>query len=262
MGFHHWDQLEENIGEVFSAKKAEKILAALEESRMALDSNSYGFFQERFKGPDKWRAIPSILERGLARKVAYLDIESTGLGFPPATNSTTIAVLFDGELHVEYLNARKRDLMQHVQENAECLVTFNGASFDLPFLRREFELDLRNAHVDLRYWFAKHGVKGGLKKIQQAYPDLHQRESMDIDGFDAVKLWRMHEWGVKNALETLMTYNAEDTIILEALTYMLLNQEAEAYPHLRLATYDIPASRKIKTEVCPDVYIQLRKQPW
>ncbi len=262
MGFHNWDQLEENLGELFGAKKAEKLIAALEESRAALDCGELAFFQEKLKGPEKWRFLPGLLDKGLATKIAYLDIESTGLGFPPAAHSTSIAVLFDGELHVEHRHDRKRELMERVEREAHCLVTFNGAAFDLPFLRREFELDLRNPHVDLRYWFAKHDRRGGLKKLQTQFPDVRQRESMDIDGFDAVKLWRMHEWGVERALETLMTYNAEDTVVLEQLMYCGLNLEAEAHPHLRLVTYDIPPCAAISTRVCHEVYKQLRGQVW
>ena len=262
MGFHNWDTLEENLGEVFSAKKADKVLASLEESRAALDGGEYAFFLERFKGPEKWRCLPSLMNRGLSTKIAYLDIESTGLGFPPAAYSTSIAVLFDGVLHVEHRFEKKRELMTRLQNEAACFITFNGASFDLPFLRREYELDLRNPHVDLRYWFAKHDHRGGLKRIQSSFPDVRQRESMDIDGFDAVKLWRMHEWGVERALETLMTYNAEDTVILEQLMYSLLNIEATRYPHLRLPTHEIPTCPEITTRVCPQVYAQLRGQPW
>ena len=262
MGFHNWDQLEENLGTVFSAKKLDKVLAALEESRAALDAGEFLFFQERLKGGEKWRCLPSLLSQGLQNKIAHLDIESTGLGFPPASYSTSIAVLFDGELHVEHEFEKKRALMRRVQEEALCLVTFNGASFDLPFLRREFELELRNPHVDLRYWFAKHERKGGLKKIQTSFDEVRQRGSMDIDGFDAVRLWRMHEWGVERALETLMTYNAEDTVVLEQLMYCLLNLEAAKYPHLRLASYDIPTCPEIRTTVCSQVYRRLRGEPW
>lgn len=262
LGFHNWDQLEENLAEVFSAKKAAKVIVALEESRAALDAGDHVFFQSRFKGPEKWRCLPSILRTETTGRVAYLDIESTGLGFPPAAHSTSIAVLFGGELFVEHKFEAKRRLMQRIQDEALCLVTFNGASFDLPFLRREFELELRNPHVDLRYWMAKHDKRGGLKKVQMMFPEVRQRESMDIDGFDAVRLWRMHEWGVANALETLMTYNAEDTVVLEQLMFCLLNLEAAGAPHLRLASYEIPVCAPITTRVCEVVYRKLRKEPW
>ena len=81
---------------------------------------------------------------------------------------------------------------------------------------------------------------------------------MDIDGYDAVRLWAMHERGVPRALETLLTYNAEDTVVLEQLCYCGLNIEAEKRQNLMLPTYQHPASREIPTRVCPDVYRLLR----
>lgn len=261
LGYHTWDHLEENIAEVFGAKKAAKVLIGIEESRAALDMGEYQFFQNKFKGPEKWRCLPALMSKDQCKQIAYLDIETTGLGFPPAAYSTSIAVLFGGELFVEYKHEKKRDLMRRLQDEAACFVTFNGASFDLPFLRREFDLELRNPHVDLRYWMTKHGHRGGLKKIQQAFAEVRQRDSMDIDGYDAVRLWRMHEWGVERALETLMTYNAEDTVVLEQLMYCCLNLEAAFNPHLRLTTYEIPMCPPIPYRVCPDVYRKLR-EPW
>ena len=81
---------------------------------------------------------------------------------------------------------------------------------------------------------------------------------MDIDGFDAVRLWHMHEWGIENALETLLTYNAEDTVVLEQLVFTGLNLEAENKAHLRLETYQLPLPPPIPTRICPSVYKMLR----
>jgi uncharacterized protein YprB with RNaseH-like and TPR domain len=258
LGCHTWDHLTERLPEFFGRQKASKLLGAIEESRAAHDSGEFEYFRERLKGADQWRMLPSILKSGLADQIAYLDIETTGLGFPPASESTSIAVLFNGELHLEYKSDRKRQLLERIEKEAALIVTFNGMTFDLPFLRREFDLQLRHPHLDLRYWFARLGHRGGLKKIQKGFPEVPQRVSMDIDGFDAVRLWRMHDWGVENALETLLTYNAEDTIVLEQLVFTGLNLEAEQKPHLRLERYDLPLAPAIPTRVCPNVYKMLR----
>lgn len=257
-GLCTWDQLDGNLSEVFGAQRARQVAQALDESRAARQAGEFSYFQERLKGADMWRLFPALLHAGLRERIAYLDIETTGLGFPPQCKSTTIAVLFQGQLHLEHEPARKKELLRAVEVHAKLLVTFNGGTFDLPFLRREFGLTLRHPHLDLRYWLARLGFKGGLKKIQQAFREVPQRESMDIDGFDAVRLWRLHERGVARALETLYTYNAEDTVVLEQLVYCGLNLEAAQKTQLKLARYDLPARPVIPTRICPQVYRTLR----
>lgn len=257
-GVRTWDELDENLCNLFGPQKARKISLALEESRAAHAAREFGYFQERLKGAEMWRLLPLFLDAGLDNEIAYLDIETTGLGFPPQCKSTTIAVLFRGELHLEHEPARKRMLMQTVEREAKLLVTFNGGTFDLPFLRREFGVSLRQAHLDLRYWFARLGYRGGLKAIQKRFAEIPQRGSMDIDGFDAVRLWKLHERGVPRALETLLTYNAEDTLVLEQLIFCGLNIEAAARPQLGLTVRRTPTVRAVPTRICPQVYGMLR----
>ena len=188
----------------------------------------------------------------------YLDIETTGLGFPPESHSTSIAVLFNDELFLEHDPQKKLDLLREIDHQAKMLVTFNGGPFDLPFLRREFGLAFSQLHLDLRFWFARLDLRGGLKNIQRSFPEVPQRAYMDIDGFDAVRLWRMHEHGLERALETLLTYNAEDTVVLEQLVYSGLNLESERRRQLGLPTYVLPPAKRIPTSVCPEIYRILR----
>ena len=257
-GLHTWNHLTENLREVFSAAKAAQVGEALEHGRLAYEAREFSYFQGRFKGAEMWRVLPALLESECIDQIAYLDIETTGLGFPPQCKSTTIAVYYQNQLHIEHTYNRKRELMREIDREAKCLVTFNGSTFDLPFLRREFNFDLRQAHVDLRFWMAKHGLKGGLKAIQKSLSEVRQRDSMDIDGFDAVRLWNMHQRGVPNALETLMTYNAEDTVVLEQMIYIGLNLERAARPHLKLKKFEAPTPPPIPHEICPLVYQMLR----
>ena len=253
LGIHTWDDLENSSSDVFGAKKTMQVLEAIEASRSALDGSEWRFFQERLTGAHMWRLAPHCLDA-----VAYLDIETTGLGFPPASQSTTIAVSFQNEIFVEYDPDKKRQLLERVTEEALLLVTFNGICFDVPFLRREFLMDLAMPHLDLRIWLRRQGFKGGLKKIQAAFSEVPARSSMDIDGFDAVRLWRMHERGLSGALETLMTYNAEDAAVLEPLMYLSLQRETDARTHLPLKSYEIPKMPEIATQIHPYVYDLLR----
>jgi uncharacterized protein YprB with RNaseH-like and TPR domain len=257
-GVTTWDALEKNLSAMVGGKRAVSVAMALEESRAAHGSGELKYFVGKFKSPDMWRLLPALINSEFKDDIAYLDIETTGLGFPPECASTTVAVLFRGKLELEHQHERKRLLFKELEREAKMLVTFNGSTFDLPFLRREFRLDLRQPHVDLRYWMARLGRRGGLKKIQATFEEVPQREYMDIDGFDAVRLWNLHKRGVPNALETLYTYNAEDTLVLEHLVYCGLNMEAEKHSALGLPKYKQPKRRDIPFEVCPHVYGMIR----
>lgn len=258
-GLRSWDDLESSVFDVFGKKKAATVLVGLEESRAALESGEFKYFCDRMKSSHAWRLVPPCSEA-----IAYLDIETTGLGFPPQSHSTTIAVLFKGEILIEHEPRRKRELLERLEAEAKMMVTFNGLCFDLPFLRHETGLQLGMPHVDLRVWFRRHELGGGLKAIQRYFPEVHQRSSMDIDGFDAVRLWRMHKRGVPRALETLMTYNAEDSLVLQPLLYLAYEKEKARHPELRVP--DLPDALPLpvlKTEVCDFVYKLLRgEETW
>ena len=255
-GIRHWNDLRAAAPDIFGNKKAQKCLLALEESRVALEAREFSFFQQRLGNAHAWRMIPFC-----EKSIAYLDIETTGLGFPPASHSTSIAVSFRGELFLEHDQTKKKNLLKKLHDEVQMWVTFNGLCFDLPFLRRETGLAFSHAHVDLRVWFNRLGLRGGLKKIQMQFPEIPSRDSMDIDGFDAVRLWRLHEQGVAGALETLLTYNAEDTLVLETLLTLAWNLQMEAFGnlgHSALEKREFPKTPQIPTQIDNDVYRRLR----
>lgn len=258
-GLTTWEQLATRLPEMFGAKKAQTLARALDECRAAHEAGEFSYFQGRFKGAEMWRVLPALL-KSASKEIAYLDIETTGLGFPPQCKSTTIAVYYAGELFCEHEPLRKRALLKEIDANAKLFVTFNGSTFDLPFLRRETGFAFSQAHIDLRFWLARLGFRGGLKAIQTSFPDVRQRDSMDIDGFDAVRLWALHQRGVPNALETLLTYNAEDTVVLEQLAYRGLELERERRPHLKFELFECPEGPAIPYEVCPLIYRMLRSR--
>ncbi len=107
------------------------------------------------------------------------------------------------------------------------IISFNGKTFDIPFIQTYFNCSLDQAHIDLRYVLASLGYKGGLKKCEKALGI--DRGALDgVDGYFAVVLW--HEYrktGNKKALETLLAYNIEDVINLEVLMVRAYNQKLQ-----------------------------------
>jgi uncharacterized protein YprB with RNaseH-like and TPR domain len=258
-----WDQLEEAATELFSQKRAALIAGQIDESREAFESNEFRYFTEKLKSTHTWRVLPHVTSG-----IAFLDIETTGLGFPPESHTTSVAIMVDGKLFVEHEQAAKLQLIERVNDEAKLIVSFNGLGFDLPFLRRETGLLFDQCHLDLCVWLRRHDVRGGLKKIQLSFPHLHQRSSMDIDGFDAVRLWRMHQQGVPRAIETLMTYNAEDTICLEPLMREAYQMERNLYHSDRPVAFALPEIKsltlpRIETKIDSFVYSLLRgEESW
>lgn len=111
------------------------------------------------------------------------------------------------------------------------IVTFNGASFDLPFLRKEFgELPAGFAHVDLRWVLARLGFKGGLKKIEHATGLARRGGLSDLDGRHAVVMWEMAQQGEDEALQTLIRYNAEDVASLPLLAELAVGEHSASTP--------------------------------
>ena len=54
------------------------------------------------------------------------------------------------------------------ESSFDLVVTFNGTSFDLPFIRRAFpNISLPAVHIDLRFVMRRLGYRGGLKKIEK-----------------------------------------------------------------------------------------------
>jgi len=59
------------------------------------------------------------------------------------------------------------------------------------------------------------GLSGGLKPIEKEIGI--ERDRPDLSGRDAVRLWREYERGDDDALDTLVSYNREDTKNLRTL---------------------------------------------
>jgi len=128
-------------------------------------------------------------------------------------------------VHGQNLTDFKRDIREY-----RLLVTYNGKTFDLPFLRAAFGLALDQAHIDLRYVLAGLGYKGGLKACERSL-GLDRGDLAEVDGYFAVLLWNEYKRRQNvQALETLLAYNIRDVVNLEALLVQAYNRKVAAVP--------------------------------
>ncbi len=111
-----------------------------------------------------------------------------------------------------------------MKERYDLVVTYNGGSFDLPFLEYHFgRLFGQMAHIDLRHPLRRLGYRGGLKAIEKQLRVGRPSELAGLSGFDAVLLWRTWQDGDSGARDTLIRYNAEDVASLPDLAAIAYN---------------------------------------
>lgn len=194
----------------FSARRWDDLRRCLDDSRRSLARRDHRYFAAALAPSDHWRAYPEF-----SAHVAYLDIETTGMG---VWSQVTVVGLYDGRTMRTYIAGENlQDLGDDIQAFS-MLVTFNGATFDLPFLRRLFPDFPRDVlHIDLRYALHRLGFSGGLKSIEQRLGLERDDDLRGLDGFDAVLLWQAHCEGDPSALDTLCRYNAADVENLATL---------------------------------------------
>jgi uncharacterized protein YprB with RNaseH-like and TPR domain len=205
-GVTHWDGFDPSY---VGPTTGERIQAYIDEARDRLADADARFFDRRFPSNSLWRCYENFRD-----DAAFFDIETTGLS-PERDRVTTVSVHRGGETTTL---VRGDDLTaENVARllDAPLLVTFNGASFDVPFLETAFDVAVDAPHLDAMYACRKAGLSGGLKEIEPAVGI--ERDRPDISGRDAVRLWREHERGVDGALETLVSYNREDAANLRTL---------------------------------------------
>lgn len=203
--------------------RRQRLLRHLDESHHHLAAGNSAFFARTMPSSEHWRLYSAFRD-----SVAYVDIETTGLGVPE-DHITTIA-LYDGRSIRHYVHGRNLDEFARDIRDYRLLVTYNGKCFDLPMLRRVFGLQLDQAHIDLRFVLASLGYKGGLKGCERM-AGLDRGDLANVDGYFAVLLWREYRMhGNADALETLLAYNIRDVVNLEPLLVKAYNLKAARTP--------------------------------
>lgn len=180
-----------------------------------------------------WRIFPEFRS-----SLAYLDIETTGLG-SWADHVTTIS-LYDGASIYTFIHGENLHEFEEIIHQYRVIVTYNGKCFDIPFLENSLGMRIDQAHIDLRYVLQSLGYSGGLKRCERKL-GLDRGDLKGVDGFFAVLLWDDYRRsGNPRALETLLAYNILDVLNLEILMVTAYNLKVYGTPFESSHRMDMP----------------------
>lgn len=208
-GVTHWDDFSGT--DVLGSKTHASVETALEGAREAIAADDTRFFADRLPAKRRWR-----LYENAGENACFFDIETTGLD-RHADRVTTVSFHRGGETTTLVAGRDlTRETLRYEFERSSLLVSFNGARFDVPFLETAFDCSIDTPHLDLMYPCRRIGLDGGLKAIEREVGI--DRADDDVDGREAVRLWRRYERGDEDALDRLVRYNRADARNLEALS--------------------------------------------
>jgi uncharacterized protein YprB with RNaseH-like and TPR domain len=250
-GITSWSQLL-NDRDLFDDGPAPAVAQHLRLSRQKLDEGDSLWFERHLGEAGAWR-MAADFDDG---RIAYLDIETDGAEATArrdgedAPGGTTVCAVWDGIRARVFLRNHDLDQLPAYLAQYKVLCTFNGKSFDIPYLEGRFGKEFfRGAHLDLRPITRDVGLTGGLKKIEKQIGIERPADIRRFTGYDAVKLWGAFRRGRKDALEPLARYNLADAVNLQSLMRISYNWAAshDELPFRRLPLVDA-AQVKVATD--------------
>ncbi|HVO77419.1 MAG TPA: ribonuclease H-like domain-containing protein [Methanomassiliicoccales archaeon] len=203
-----------------SAGRKGKLNAHLRTAEQFLRQGETSYFTRLLPQNEHWRFFEDVRDR-----IAYLDIETDGLGPSCVTTVVGIHRKSGTTTLVRGMDLNIQNLQESLRGSA-LIVTFNGSSFDLPILEREYPFSIPIVpHFDLRHGCARLGMHGGLKRIEREMGIARDRDLEYMTGEEAVWLWHLWEKDRnENALNTLIRYNTADIRNLEPIAESVCRQ--------------------------------------
>jgi hypothetical protein len=215
-GLTDWRDLPAPAG-LLPARLGPALARAAEAADAALAARDLPALAAALPARERWRLFAAFPDEAV-----FLDIEAD-------LEEVTAVGLLDRDGPRILLAGRDLDRFpQAVPPNA-LLVTFNGAAFDVPALRRTFpDWIPPQAHIDLRALWNRLGHWGGLKALEDEVGIGRPEHLRGLDGSRAAWLWRHARHGDRRALRLFAEYNLYDTINLRTLMALGYNRLAEA----------------------------------
>ena len=222
-GYGDWQTvLRRPEGLPLGARGSSTLLQALARSRDALARDDIQYFIDHFSVKEHWRVLAAYFDR-----ISYFDIETNGLSYDAYV--TCIVCYHRGSLW-RFLRGENLDDFLALLDEVQLLVSFNGASFDIPQLLRTWHIpQFPCPHIDLRWQCYHDQLRGGLKQVEQSLEIDRPTDLQGADGAEAVWLWyRWHHYGNRAARGKLLRYCGADVLSLRIVCAALL--EGKGWP--------------------------------
>jgi len=245
-GIHDWDSFlkTQNIKGLSRYRKLyydRKILSA----RKALYNFDSSYFLKALPQSEMWRLYEFFKEDAV-----FLDIETTGLS--KNDDDITVFGLYDGintKIMIKNINLDYK-LLKKELEKYKLIVTFNGASFDLPFIEKRYpNLLPKIPNFDVKSVTDRLGLKGGLKNIEKTLGIKRNPIIEKFYGGDALTLWRMYRaTGDDYYLNLLVEYNEYDVINLKIVAEHCVKKLKETLFNNNFASDALPRHSSVKPD--------------
>lgn len=189
------------------------------EANNAILENNAGYFIGKLPAVENWRLYNEFKDEAV-----FLDIEASRVG---EEGFITVIGLCDGEKTMQMVKGINLDFqkLKKILRNYKIIITFNGSSFDLPFIRKRYPDVIPDVpHIDLKHLCQRLGYNGGLKEVEKELGIKRQNEIVErMYGGDPYLLWRMYRGsGDEIYLRLLLEYNEEDVVNLERIFELLI----------------------------------------
>ncbi|HIJ12089.1 TPA: ribonuclease H-like domain-containing protein [Candidatus Woesearchaeota archaeon] len=170
----------------------------LEEAEQALNSDHHSHFIAKLPQIEMWRLYNECKD-----SCCFLDIEIDSYGNVVLAG---ISNYYETNFFVKGVNLETSSLQKELAKYS-MVITFNGSSFDLPKLQKQFNIIIMKPHIDLKQLCINLGMKGGLKEVEK---QLNLKRPQHLYG-NPVSLWKtFHASGDREYLDLLLEYNRED----------------------------------------------------
>ena len=206
-------------------------------AKKALYNSDAAYFTNKIPTTETWRLYDFFKE-----DTVFLDIEADGLA---GDADITVIGLYDGISTKTMIKGINLDfnILRNELKKYKLIVTFNGASFDLPFIKKRYDILPYTPHIDLKNTCARLNFTGGLKEIEKDFDIKRSNIIEKFSGGDPLTLWKMYKsTGDDYYLNLLVEYNEEDVINLKKILnycYNKLSEEIRNEIHISVHHNDV-----------------------